>query len=92
MGDRGRRWGSAKSPTVLELAYLVNLEYLLEPRKTIYDIPKDKNAIVPLEEMITFFEDGNWQIRDRVYYGEYGKLIYPCVFISDKKVPLFLNL
>jgi len=57
-------------PSVLELAYMVNLEYYLIDMQyfCIHEIPEDKSAKIKIKEMVDFLDAKKWQLGTRTHY------------------------
>jgi hypothetical protein len=61
--------GAGKYPSILELAYMVNLEYYLEMQYFCsHEIPEDKSAKIPIKEMVDFLDAKKWQLGTRTKY------------------------
>uniref|UniRef100_A0AC35GW03 Fungal lipase-like domain-containing protein n=1 Tax=Panagrolaimus sp. PS1159 TaxID=55785 RepID=A0AC35GW03_9BILA len=54
-------------PSVLELAYMVNLEYYIDMKyDCIHNIIESKNAKIKISEIIQFLDERHWQLGTRV--------------------------
>ena len=62
---------SGSYPTILELAYMVNLEYYVKIGSTdcIHNIPEVKNARIPVSEMVGFLDENKWAIQAKTSHG-----------------------
>lgn len=61
--------GAGSNPSILELAYMVNLEYYVDPKHNcIHEVPVDKNAPISVEAMIEFLASRKWRICTKTMY------------------------
>lgn len=61
--------GAGQYPSILELAYMVNLEYYIDMKYScIHEIPEEKSAKIQIKEMVDFLEARKWQLGTRTHY------------------------
>ena len=61
--------GAGQYPSILELAYMVNLEYYLDMQYScIHEIREDNSAKIPIKEMVDFLDARKWQLGTRTQY------------------------
>ena len=58
--------GAGSLPSILELAYMVNLEYYADIKyDCIHEIPENTKAKIKISEMVEFLENRKWELVTR---------------------------